>query len=666
MDVARPTWLPRWNVVEAGAFASWQLSPRWELLRRWVLVPVGVVLVACIALLPASGRRAAGSSSAAAPAPPVSAPILSAASFLTITSDLPDPSFVGQNVTVNVMVTGAPGCTPTGSVAVSAKDTSGCTIASLSGGAGSCVLSFTASGAKPLTATYTPNTGGCSGDTDTESHSVIKRSSTTTITSASPDPSYVGRFVTVTTSTTGSGPIPTGVITITAVGTSSCVTPLVLGGGWCQLQWFSAGNKTFTAEYGGNATYNGSFDSEAHTVIRYNSIVTITSDAPDPSYVGEYFDVEFVVGSGSGSTPTGSVSVYVNGVLGCTDNALFVGWGSCGMSLASPGLQTLTAQYAGDANHNGSSDSEPHTARKRESATTITADTPDPSVIGQNVLVQVIVQSVGGGPVATGSVLITGAGTAGCVAPLSGNPGAGACTLFFTSAGVKTLIADYSGDDYHVSSENYASHIVASASTATTITSDNPDPSTIGQVVTVGFSVVALAPASGTPVGNVTVSGTGTSGCVGALSGGAGSCTLTFTAAGQQSLQANYGGASDFFASSSSSEPHTVNSPTATATRTPTSLASQTRTATATPTPTSTGAASQSATATPTATQSPSQTLTATATQTGTATPTTTQSPAGGATETVTPTPSATTSPPVWLYRLHLPLIIALFSGGEL
>jgi Ca2+-binding RTX toxin-like protein len=104
------------------------------------------------------------------------------------------------------------------------------------------------------------------------------------------------------------------------------------------------------------------------------------------------------------------------------------------------------------------------------------------------------------------------------------------------------------------------SHILSITSTTdtiTSITSDTPDPSVVGQPVTVQYSV-APASGSGIPTGTVTVSD-GTISCTGTVA--AGQCSLTFTSAGAKSLTASYSGDSTFNPSTSAPEPHTVNSP---------------------------------------------------------------------------------------------------------
>ena len=84
--------------------------------------------------------------------------------------------------------------------------------------------------------------------------------------------------------------------------------------------------------------------------------------------------------------------------------------------------------------------------------------------------------------------------------------------------------------------------LVHKADTTTTISSDDPDPSVVGEAVTVKYSVAIDAPGAGTPTGNVTVTD-GVRSCTGTVA--AGQCTITFTTAGAKSLTATYAGDAD-------------------------------------------------------------------------------------------------------------------------
>ena len=137
----------------------------------------------------------------------------------------------------------------------------------------------------------------------------------------------------------------------------------------------------------------------------------------------------------TGGTPTGDVTVG-DGVNSCIGT---VAAGSCTLALTTAGTRTLTATYAGDANFAGSSDTEPHTVTPAATTTTVTSDDPDPSTVGQDVIVTYTVTSTGGTP--TGSVTVSD-GVNSC----TGTVAAGSCTVALTTAGNRTLTATYSGD----------------------------------------------------------------------------------------------------------------------------------------------------------------------------------------------------------------------------
>ena len=70
---------------------------------------------------------------------------------------------------------------------------------------------------------------------------------------------------------------------------------------------------------------------------------TIISHLPNPSGIGEEVTVRFAVTSKEGA-PSGDVTVS-DGAVSCTAT---VSEGACALRLTTPGLQTLTARYAGD------------------------------------------------------------------------------------------------------------------------------------------------------------------------------------------------------------------------------------------------------------------------------------------------------------------------------
>jgi Ca2+-binding RTX toxin-like protein len=181
----------------------------------------------------------------------------------TITSDNPDPSIVGEAVTVTYTVTPTQGGTPTGNVTVS-DGTISCTA---SVAAGQCSLTFTSAGAKSLAATYAGD-GTFTGSTSApESHQVNPADTTTTITSDNPDPSAQGSAVTVQYNVTVNSPgagTPTGNVTVSD-GVDSCTGTVAAG--QCSITLTTAGSRSLTATYAGDSNFNGSTSAGVpHTV----------------------------------------------------------------------------------------------------------------------------------------------------------------------------------------------------------------------------------------------------------------------------------------------------------------------------------------------------------------------------------------------------------------
>jgi len=468
------------------------------------------------------------------------------ASTTTITAHTPNPSIPGQAVAVTVTVGGSGG-TPSGSVSITGAD-GNCTI-TLTAGSGTCNVSFNTAGSKTLTATY----GGDStyaGSSTSTGHTVSKGPSATVITAHTPNPVTAGQPVTLSVTVSGAGLTPTGTVSITGADTN-CTITLSSASGTCNTVVFNtAGAKTITATYNGDANYAGSSTTASETVnpAKLNPTVKITGDVPDPSAPGQTVVVGVTVTS-PGSTPTGTVAI-TGADTNCTIT-LAGGSGSCNVVFMNTGAKTLTATYSGDSNYNGGTDTESHTVTQGPSTTVIIADAPDPSIPGQSVAVSATVTGAGATP--TGTVIITGADT-NCTITLAS--GSGSCNVVFNTVGGKTLTATYSGDMNYVGSSGTAGHTVNQGPSTLTITSDTPDPSASGGTVTVH---VTVSGSGATPVGTVALTGTfAPSPCNINLVGGTGSCSIVFSSTGTFTITANYSGDTNYTASSAS-ENHVVN-----------------------------------------------------------------------------------------------------------
>jgi uncharacterized cupin superfamily protein len=484
---------------------------------------------------------------------------ISRADTSTAVTSSQNPSVFGQAITFTATVTNtsATVATPTGTVQFVVDGVNfGLPVALVAGSATSgATSSLTVSGSHSVTVIYSNLDGNFNNSMGVlmGGQVVNKASTVTTINTNTPDPSVVGQPVTVSYSVTvqapGSG-TPTGNVTVSD-GTVSCTA--IVSAGSCMLTFTTAGPKTLTATYAGDASFNSSPSAGTpHTVNKADTTTGITSESPNPSVVGQAVTVAYsvTVNSPGSGTPAGSVTVS-DGTVSCTAT---VAAGSCTLTFTSAGPKTLTATYAGDNNFNSSiSANVPLTVNKAMTTTTIVSENPIlQSVVGQPVTVNytVTVNSPGAGT-PTGNVTVSD-GTISCTATVS----AGACMLTFTSAGPRNLTATYTGNtNFYGSVSAIAPYTVNKADTTTKINSALPDPSLIGQSVTVNYSVTVNGPGSGTPTGNVTVTD-GTVSCTASVA--AGSCLLTFSSVGSKTLTATYAGDTNFNMSTSSGVPHSV------------------------------------------------------------------------------------------------------------
>jgi uncharacterized repeat protein (TIGR01451 family) len=187
--------------------------------------------------------------------------------------------------------------------------------------------------------------------------------------------------------------------------------------------------------------------------------------------------------------------------------------------------------------------------------TTVTISDPvDPTVFGQLVQVNGSVAVTGpGAGTPGGTITVTATNSSGCTITLP----ATSCNLSFTAIGAQTINASYGGDaSFNGSTAVAIGHAVNKAATTLVIQSDLPDPSGVGQTVTVQAALAVTGPGAGTPTGSIAVTATSSTGCTITLP--ATSCDLTFTAPGAKSIDASYGGDASFLGSAAASVPHTV------------------------------------------------------------------------------------------------------------
>ena len=281
----------------------------------------------------------------------------------TALTSAPNPSSVGQSVALVATVTGQGG-TPTGSVIFSEGGATLGTIP-LSNGVATFSKSDLSAGPHSITVMYSGD-AGFNASTDSLAHTVNDsgKENTTTALTSTPNPSSTGQSVEFVATITGQGGTPTGSVTFSDGGATLGTIPLSNGVATFSKSDLAAGPHSITAIYGGDANFNASTDSLAHTVTEGSKTTTTTAltSAPNPSSTGRL--VEFVATiTGQGGTPTGSVT-FIDGGAKLGIIPLTNGVATFSKSDLFAGPHSITAMYSGDAGFNASTDSHAHTVNE--------------------------------------------------------------------------------------------------------------------------------------------------------------------------------------------------------------------------------------------------------------------------------------------------------------
>jgi uncharacterized repeat protein (TIGR01451 family) len=170
---------------------------------------------------------------------------------------------------------------------------------------------------------------------------------------AVPDPSVFGQSVTLTATVSGLNGTPTG--TVQFLDDASPIgSPVALdasGVASIATATLSVGAHTLNADYSGGGPYLTTTASEAQTVDKAATTLTI-SDAPDPTGVGVAVTITrtLTVDAPGAGTPTGTITVTGTNTSGCT---ITLPATTCELTFSATGAQTIDASYGGDGSFLG-------------------------------------------------------------------------------------------------------------------------------------------------------------------------------------------------------------------------------------------------------------------------------------------------------------------------
>ncbi|MEN1728661.1 MAG: Ig-like domain repeat protein [Pseudomonadota bacterium] len=194
--------------------------------------------------------------------------------------------------------------------------------------------------------------GGLGGPASTP-FDITSAGSGTTFLSVNPAGSQVvGQPYTVTVQVTGFN--PTGTVTVTDGSGASC--DIILPATSCDLTSTTAGPRTLTANYPGDANNGSSNDIQAYTITQASTTVSIDSISPaGQQSVNTAYTVNVSVSGGF--NPTGVITVDDGAGASCP---IVLPATSCDLASTSVGPKTITATYPGDSNNTGDSDTAPY------------------------------------------------------------------------------------------------------------------------------------------------------------------------------------------------------------------------------------------------------------------------------------------------------------------
>lgn len=444
---------------------------------------------------------------------------VAAARTTTAVSSSPNPSVVGQPVTIRATVTPVSPATgtPQGAVQFEIDGQPG-PFATLVDGAAEITTSTLSRGTHEITARYLSADPNFITSVSPLATQTVNKAATRTVLESSAPTSVFGQPVTFTATVSVLAPgagSPSGTVTFTDGNTVLGTAPVSSAtGGIASITTdeLSVGQHAVVATYDGDDSFSGSTGSTAQKVQRAQTSTLLTSSA-NPAQSGE--SVQFTatispVAPGAGM-PSGTVRFTINGAnLGGPVTLVDGVATSNAFSSLSPGSYRVEATYSGDGRFVASAGVLDQGTGQGvvKGATSMTLESDDPAADhGQTVTFTATVQAVApatGKP--TGVVRFwNGAVLLGATSLTPG--GAGTSTASYSTAalapGQHQVRAEYVGNFNFTGQVATTAQSVGPVATVTGVES-SASPAVYGDAVTLTAVVRDAVPTPGSPTGTVT------------------------------------------------------------------------------------------------------------------------------------------------------------------
>ncbi len=521
----------------------------------------------------------------------------------TALSFSPSSPLFGQDVTLTATVSSTTTGTPTGTVQFFNGTTSLGT-ATLTGGVATLAPTALPTGANAITAQYSGDSTFTSSDSPVTAVTVLKATTTTTVTFTPSAPVFgqsVKLTATITSTTTGSTS-PTGTVTFmngsTTLGTGTLSSGVA---NFTTTTPLAVGSNSITAVYEGDTNYSTSTSAPVPVPVAQASTTTAVAFFPSSPVANQNVTLTATVAAVSpgAGTPTGSVQFF-NGTTLLGTGTITAGVATVTTAALPAGANMVTAKYSGDTNFEVStSPALTVTVAATATSTTTVTFTPSTPFLGEKVTLTAKVAPVSpltGTP--TGSVeFFNGTALLG-----TGTLTDGIATFSTTTLPVasNSITAQYSGDSNFTSSTSSAVTVPVTEISTTTALSFAPSSPGFGASVKFTATITPASVASVAPSGTVNFFNGSTKIGSGTVLNDVATFTTTLLPVGTNSITAMYVGDSNY--SPSTSSPATVvtisqETTTTTLTFSPAlPVSGQVVTLTATITPTATGPVSPTGT----------------------------------------------------------------------